>query len=107
MHRQTLAGNLVRAVLEASDGTIWVGTHSGLSRVRENGNEIRFEHPLDACVGRAPGAGGVLDRRIAAGPAVARHRRGPDALRSRARHRCAPSACPMGCRTSNSTAAPR
>ncbi|KGQ20114.1 Diguanylate cyclase/phosphodiesterase (GGDEF & EAL domains) with PAS/PAC sensor(s) [Lysobacter dokdonensis DS-58] len=51
---QSLAGNLVRAVLEASDGTIWIGTHSGLSRVREEGNEIRFEHPLDAALGARP-----------------------------------------------------
>lgn len=50
----SLAGNLVRAVLEASDGTIWVGTHSGLSRVVEKGNDILFDHPLDAALGSRP-----------------------------------------------------
>ncbi|MCC8364178.1 EAL domain-containing protein [Lysobacter sp. A6] len=50
----SLAGNLVRAVLEASDGTVWVGSHSGLSRVRENGDKLDFDHPLDAALGARP-----------------------------------------------------
>lgn len=50
----SLAGNLVRAVLEASDGTLWIGSHSGLSRVREHGDTIGFDHPLAAAMGKAP-----------------------------------------------------
>ncbi|HET8819193.1 MAG TPA: EAL domain-containing protein [Xanthomonadaceae bacterium] len=43
----SLAGDLVRALHEAADGTLWVGSHSGLSRVRESdAGRIVFDHPL-------------------------------------------------------------
>ena len=42
----SLAGDLVRALHEAADGTLWVGSHSGLSRVRESSAGIAFDHPL-------------------------------------------------------------
>nr|WP_255746852.1 EAL domain-containing protein [Lysobacter sp. CFH 32150] len=51
----SLAGNLVRAVLEATDGTLWIATHSGLSRVVETKDgRIHFEHPLATALGTAP-----------------------------------------------------
>ncbi|HEU4813989.1 MAG TPA: EAL domain-containing protein [Xanthomonadaceae bacterium] len=42
----SLAGDLVRALHEAADGTLWIGSHSGLSRVRESSGGIAFDHPL-------------------------------------------------------------
>jgi diguanylate cyclase (GGDEF)-like protein/PAS domain S-box-containing protein len=50
----SLAGNLVRAVLQDSAGDIWVATHSGLSRVRETASGIAFDHPLVAALQGAP-----------------------------------------------------
>jgi len=44
----------VRAIHESSDGTLWIGTHSGLSRVRESGDTIRFDHPLAVGLGTRP-----------------------------------------------------
>lgn len=65
----SIAGNLVRAVHRAADGTMWIGTHSGLSRVRGDGATMTFDHPLAAALGTRPvpvvfsiaeSAGGVL-----------------------------------------------
>ena len=51
----SLAGDLVRALHEAVDGTLWVGTHSGLSQVREAADgRVTFGHPLAAMSGDAP-----------------------------------------------------
>ena len=51
----SLAGNLVRRIFEAEDGTLWVAGHSGLSRVRETGDgRIRFDHPLAEALAGAP-----------------------------------------------------
>ena len=44
----SLPGNRVRALHLARDGTLWVGTHAGLSRVVEAADgSISFAHPLD------------------------------------------------------------
>ena len=51
----SLAGNLVRSVLEASDGSIWIASHSGLSRARESADgRITFEHALADALAGAP-----------------------------------------------------
>ena len=55
----SLPGNLVRALHQAHDGAIWVGTHAGLSRVvEENGTagaeRISFAHPLAEHLGNRP-----------------------------------------------------
>ena len=51
----SLAGNLVRDLLQDDAGTLWVATHSGLSRVREaRDGSITFDHPLAAAMGAAP-----------------------------------------------------
>ena len=43
----SLSGNLVRALHQGRDGTIWVGGHAGLSRVVERRDgQIAFTHPL-------------------------------------------------------------
>ncbi|HEV8692916.1 MAG TPA: two-component regulator propeller domain-containing protein, partial [Lysobacter sp.] len=43
----SLPGNLVRALWQSPEGTIWVGTHAGLSRVIEaQDGSIVFAHPL-------------------------------------------------------------
>ena len=48
----SLAGNLVRSLVQARDGTVWVGTHSGLSRAIEGADgSIRFSHPLRGKLG--------------------------------------------------------
>ena len=51
----SLGGNLVRAVLESADGSIWIASHSGLSRVRESADgQIGFDHVLMDSLGDAP-----------------------------------------------------
>jgi hypothetical protein len=51
----SLGGNLVRSVLETADGSIWIASHSGLSRVRESADVgIGFEHSLTEALGDAP-----------------------------------------------------
>ncbi|WP_460813090.1 EAL domain-containing protein [Luteimonas pelagia] len=47
----SLSGNLVRALHQGAAGTVWVGTHAGLSRVVEDPQGLRFEHPLLGDVG--------------------------------------------------------
>ena len=43
----SLAGDLVRTLHESADGSLWVGTHSGLSRARGHATgRIAFDHPL-------------------------------------------------------------
>ena len=105
----SLAGNLrARRARSTADGTIWIGTHAGLSRVVEvRRRRIRFAHPLTEALRGAPGAGGVLDRRSAQRPALARYRRWHVALRRRHRPARALRPAPTACRTWNSTAAPR
>ena len=51
----SLPGNLVRALHEGRDGSIWVGTHTGLGRVVEQAEgRIAFQHPLADALGDAP-----------------------------------------------------
>ncbi|HEY5612695.1 MAG TPA: two-component regulator propeller domain-containing protein, partial [Lysobacter sp.] len=43
----SLSGNLVRALHQGRDGTIWVGGHTGLNRVVDHPDgSITFDHPL-------------------------------------------------------------
>jgi diguanylate cyclase (GGDEF)-like protein/PAS domain S-box-containing protein len=55
---ESLPGSMVRALHEGDDGTIWVGTHSGLGEVVEaTGGGIGFLQPLaEALDGRTPPA---------------------------------------------------
>ncbi|MFP7722289.1 EAL domain-containing protein [Lysobacter sp. A3-1-A15] len=51
----SLPGNLVRAVHEARDGSIWVGTHTGLGRVVEaDDGRITFQQPLEDALADIP-----------------------------------------------------
>ena len=45
--RHSIAGDLVRVIHQSADGTIWIGTHTGLSRLDELGAEdARFSRYL-------------------------------------------------------------
>ncbi len=57
IYTDTLAGTDVKAVAEASDGTLWVGTTRGISRLRWNGTG-------DAAIENLSRAQGLSDRSI-------------------------------------------
>ncbi len=44
IYKETLAGTDVKAVMEASDGTLWVGTTSGISRLTWSGGRETIEN---------------------------------------------------------------
>src|SRR5690606_1386715 len=49
---RSLAGDLVRALHEAADGTRWIGPHSGLARAHEaHAGTIAFSQPLAKTLG--------------------------------------------------------
>ncbi|MGH8076288.1 MAG: diguanylate cyclase domain-containing protein, partial [Lysobacter sp.] len=51
----SLSGNLVRALHQSRDGSLWVGGHAGLSRVVEHADgQVTFAHPLAAPLGKRP-----------------------------------------------------
>ncbi len=52
---ESLPGSRVRALHQSRDGTVWVGTHAGLSRaVEQVDGAIAFQHPLGAALPGTP-----------------------------------------------------
>ncbi|MDQ3288864.1 MAG: EAL domain-containing protein [Pseudomonadota bacterium] len=51
----SLPGSMVRALHQSRDGTVWVGTHAGLSRAVEQADgTMAFQHPLSAALPETP-----------------------------------------------------